>query len=66
MPLIYRQRRENAFKRLQDGIDKVSKRTNQEGLFVSEIEQFATREELAGMKITLRGVGSRRTMVLPV
>ncbi|KAN0067922.1 HET domain containing protein [Elaphomyces granulatus] len=72
MPLIYGEGREKAFKRLRDEIHKTSQGTKREDFSaafslsdVSEIEQFVAREEeLAEIHRTLRGDGSRRTVVL--
>ncbi|KAN0067763.1 hypothetical protein V8E54_014010 [Elaphomyces granulatus] len=62
MPLIYGEGRENAFKRLREKMDKVSKGNLSN---VSETEQFVAREEeLAEIHRTLRGDGSRRIVVL--
>ncbi|KAN0067831.1 hypothetical protein V8E54_014078 [Elaphomyces granulatus] len=72
MPLIYGEGRENAFRRLREEMDKVSKVTKREDFsvvfslpYVSEMEQFVAREEeLAEIDRTLRGDGSRRIVVL--
>ncbi|KAN0068018.1 HET domain containing protein [Elaphomyces granulatus] len=72
MPLIYGEGREKAFKRLRDKIHKASQGTKREDFSaafslsdVSEIEQFVAREEeFAEIHRTLRGDGSRRTVVL--
>ncbi|KAN0067835.1 TPR-like protein [Elaphomyces granulatus] len=72
MPLIYGEGRENAFRRLREEMDKVSKGPKQEDFSVafnlpnvSEIEQFVAREEeLAEIDRTLRGDCSRRIVVL--
>ncbi|KAN0084763.1 HET domain containing protein [Elaphomyces granulatus] len=72
MPLIYGEGRENAFERLREMIDKTSKGTKREDFAVAfslsnvpEIEHFVAREEeLAEIYRTLRGDGSRRTVVL--
>ncbi|KAN0067930.1 HET domain containing protein [Elaphomyces granulatus] len=72
MPLIYGEGREKALKRLREEIDKASKGTKREDFSVAfslydvpEIELFVAREdELAEIHGTLRGDGSRRTVVL--
>ncbi|KAN0069072.1 HET domain containing protein [Elaphomyces granulatus] len=72
MPLIYGEGRENAFQRLREKIDKASKGAKREDFSVTfslsdfpEIEHFVAREEeLAEIHRTLRGDGSRRTVVL--
>ncbi|KAN0067154.1 HET domain containing protein [Elaphomyces granulatus] len=72
MPLIYGEGRENAFQRLREKIDKASKGAKREDFSVGfslsdipEIEHFVAREEeLAEIHRTLRGDGSRRTVVL--
>ncbi|KAN0067836.1 hypothetical protein V8E54_014083 [Elaphomyces granulatus] len=72
MPLIYGEGRENAFRRLREEMDKISKGTKREDFSVafslsnvSETEQFVAREEeLAEIDRTLRGDGSRRIVVL--
>ncbi|KAN0073071.1 HET domain containing protein [Elaphomyces granulatus] len=72
MPLIYGEGRENAFRRLREEMDKISKVTKREDFSVafslsnvSETEQFVAREEeLAEIDRTLRGDGSRRIVVL--
>ncbi|KAN0069133.1 HET domain containing protein [Elaphomyces granulatus] len=72
MPLIYGEGRGNAFKRLRDEIDKASKGTKREDFSVTfslsdvaDIEHFVAREEeLAEIHVSLRGDGSRRTVVL--
>ncbi|KAN0068322.1 HET domain containing protein [Elaphomyces granulatus] len=72
MPLIYGEGRENAFQRLREKIDKASKGAKREDFSVTfslsdfpEIEHFVAREEeLAEIHRTLRGDGSRRTVIL--
>ncbi|KAN0077448.1 HET domain containing protein [Elaphomyces granulatus] len=72
MPLIYGEGRENAFQRLREKIDKASKGAKREDFSVTfslsdipETEHFVAREEeLAEIHRTLRGDGSRRTVVL--
>ncbi|KAN0077370.1 hypothetical protein V8E54_005674 [Elaphomyces granulatus] len=72
IPLIYGEGRENAIKRLREEIDKASKGAKREDFSVAfslsdipEIEHFVAREEeLAEVHRTLRGDGSRRTVVL--